>query len=132
PGVSAGIAVPAYAGIPLTHRGVAGEVVFLTGHDSSTSPSPVDWPRYAPAAATLVVFMGLDNLAAIAARLIEHGRDARCLVAVIAHGTTDAQHTIVAPLEEIAARAAKAGVQAPALIVVGDVVGLRGKLEWFE
>ena len=58
PGVSAGIAVPAYAGIPLTHRGVAAEVVFLTGHDSAESPSPVDWARYAASKATLVVFMG--------------------------------------------------------------------------
>ena len=66
PGVSAGVAVPAYAGIPLTHRGVTAEVVFLTGHESETTPSPVDWTHYAQSPATLVIFMGLDNLGAIA------------------------------------------------------------------
>jgi uroporphyrinogen III methyltransferase / synthase len=132
PGVSAGIAAPAYAGIPLTHRDVTSEVVFLSGHDSPTSSSLVDWARYAASTATLVVFMGLENLDAIARLLLHHGRDARCPVAVIAHGTTADQQTVVAPLEEIADRAAEAGVQAPALIVVGDVVRLRDKLRWFE
>jgi uroporphyrin-III C-methyltransferase/precorrin-2 dehydrogenase/sirohydrochlorin ferrochelatase len=132
PGVSAGIAAPAYAGIPLTHREVTAEVVFLTGHDSPASPSPSDWARYAASPATLVVFMGLDNLPTIARLLLEHGRAARCPVAVIAHGTTDAQRTIVAPLAEIADRVAEAGIGAPALIVIGDVVGLRERLQWFE
>jgi uroporphyrin-III C-methyltransferase / precorrin-2 dehydrogenase / sirohydrochlorin ferrochelatase len=131
PGVSAGIAVPACAGIPLTHRDVTAEVVFLAGHDSPTSPSPVDWARYAASPATLVVFMGLDNLGAIARLLLDHGRDARCPVAVIAHGTTAAQRTVVAPLSEIADKAAEATVQAPALIVVGEVVSLREKLQRF-
>jgi uroporphyrin-III C-methyltransferase/precorrin-2 dehydrogenase/sirohydrochlorin ferrochelatase len=132
PGVSAGTAVPACAGIPLTQRGISAEVVFLTGHESPTSQSPVDWARYAPSRATLVVFMGRDNLGTIARLLLDHGRDARCPVAVIAHGTTSAQRTIVAPLAEITESAAAAGIQAPALIVVGDVVRLRGKLKWFE
>lgn len=132
PGVSAGVGVPAYAGIPLTHRRVTAEVVFLTGHDSPDSPSRVDWARYAAASATLVMFMGLDNLEAIAGLLLAHGRDARCPVAVIAHGTTSAQQTVVAPLGEIAAAAAEARIQAPALIVVGDVVALRDRLQWFE
>jgi uroporphyrin-III C-methyltransferase/precorrin-2 dehydrogenase/sirohydrochlorin ferrochelatase len=132
PGVSAGMAVPACAGIPLTHRGVAAEVVFLTGHDSPTSPSPVEWARYGDSPATLVVFMGLDNLAAIARQLLEHGRDARCPVAVITHGTTSAQRVVVAPLSEIAEKAAAEGIEAPALIVVGEVVRLRDKLKWCE
>jgi uroporphyrin-III C-methyltransferase / precorrin-2 dehydrogenase / sirohydrochlorin ferrochelatase len=132
PGVSAGVAVPAYAGIPLTHREVTGEVVFLTGHDSPASPSPVEWERYAASPATLVVFMGLDNLRAIAQTLLAHGRDTACPVAVIAHGTTDAQRTVVAPLGEIADRAAEAGIEAPALIVIGGVVGFRDRLQWFE
>jgi uroporphyrin-III C-methyltransferase/precorrin-2 dehydrogenase/sirohydrochlorin ferrochelatase len=132
PGVSAGSAVPACAGIPLTHRNVTAEVVFLAGHDSPTGPAPVDWARYAASTATLVVFMGLDNLGAIARLLLDHGRDARCPVAVIANGTTAAQRTVVASLAEIADKAARAGVQAPALIVVGDVVSLRDKLKWFD
>jgi uroporphyrin-III C-methyltransferase / precorrin-2 dehydrogenase / sirohydrochlorin ferrochelatase len=129
PGVSSGIAVPARAGIPLTHRGITGEVVFLSGHDSPTNPSPVDWARYAASTATLVIFMGLDNLAAIARQLLDHGRSADCPVAVIAHGTTAAQQVIVAPLPEIAETVAKAGMQAPALVVVGEVVGLRDRLQ---
>jgi uroporphyrin-III C-methyltransferase/precorrin-2 dehydrogenase/sirohydrochlorin ferrochelatase len=132
PGVSAGVAVPAYAGIPLTHRGVTAEVVFVTGHDSASSPSAVDWSRYADSPATLVVFMGLDNLQSITRQLLAHGRDESCPAAVIARGTTSAQQTVVGTLSDIAAKAAAARVQPPALIVVGEVVDLREKLEWFE
>jgi uroporphyrin-III C-methyltransferase/precorrin-2 dehydrogenase/sirohydrochlorin ferrochelatase len=132
PGVSAGVAVPAYAGIPLTHRGVTGEVVFLTGHESETARSPVDWARYAPSSASLVIFMGCDNLGPIAQRLMDLGRDPQCPVAVIENGTTDTQRTIVAPLATIAVEATTAGLQPPALIVVGEVVRLRDKLRWFE
>ena len=132
PGVSAGIAVPAYAGIPLTHRGVTGEVVFLTGHESETTQSPVDWTHYAQSSASLVIFMGLDNLGAIARRLLDLGRDPHCPVAVIENGTTDTQRTIVAPLATITGEAAAAGLQPPALIVVGEVVALRDTLQWFE
>lgn len=132
PGVSAGIAVPAYAGIPLTHRDVVSEVVFLTGHECVTNPSPVDWSQYARSAATLVIFMGLHNLGAIAQHLIEHGRSRSCPVAVIENGTTAAQRTIVASLARIAAEAAAADVRPPAVIVVGEVVRLRERLQWFD
>lgn len=132
PGVSAGVAVPAYAGIPLTHRGVSAEVVFVTGHESALSDSSVDWARYADSSATLVVFMGLDQLPSIARRLLADGRDEACPVAVIGRGTTDAQRTVVAPLGRIADEVAAAGIQAPALIVIGDVVGMRDRLNWFE
>jgi uroporphyrin-III C-methyltransferase/precorrin-2 dehydrogenase/sirohydrochlorin ferrochelatase len=132
PGVSAGVAVPAYAGIPLTHRDVTAEVVFLTGHDSAASPSPVDWARYATSKATLVVFMGHGGLAAMARLLVEHGRDASCPVAVVENGTTAAQRTVVAPLGAIADEVAAAGLSPPVLIIVGEVVGLRDRLKWFE
>jgi siroheme synthase len=81
--------------------------------------------------ATLVVFMGLANLRAIAAALVEHGREPSCPSAVIAQGTTDAQRTVVAPLAGLADAAEAAGVQAPALVVIGDVVALRDRLRWF-
>jgi uroporphyrin-III C-methyltransferase/precorrin-2 dehydrogenase/sirohydrochlorin ferrochelatase len=132
PGVSAGVAVPAYAGIPLTHRAISGEVVFVTGHDSAESVAPVDWTRHAASPATLVVFMGLEHLGEIAARLMEHGRPPDCPVAVIANGTTAEQRTVVASLATVAAAAAAAGLTAPALIVVGEVVALRQRLQWFE
>lgn len=132
PGVSAGVAVPAYAGIPLTHRDFTSELVFLTGHECVTNPSPVDWTHYAKSSATLVIFMGLHNLGPIARQLLENGRDARCPVAIIENGTTDTQRTIVAPLASIADAAIAADIQPPALIVIGEVVGLRDKLGWFE
>lgn len=132
PGVSAGVAVPAYSGIPLTHRDFTSEVVFLTGHSCAGSPSTVDWDRYAKSSASLVIFMGLHNLKAIARELVERGRDPECPVAVIENGTTEAQRTIVAPLARIAEEAEAAAVRPPALIVVGEVVGLREKLNWFH
>jgi uroporphyrin-III C-methyltransferase/precorrin-2 dehydrogenase/sirohydrochlorin ferrochelatase len=132
PGVSAGVAVPAYAGIPLTHRDFTSELVFLTGHECVTNPSPVNWAHYAKSSASLVIFMGLHNLGAIVRQLLDHGRDAHCPVAVIENGTTDHQRTVVAPLARIADETAAAGIQPPALIVVGKVVGLRDTLNWFE
>jgi uroporphyrin-III C-methyltransferase/precorrin-2 dehydrogenase/sirohydrochlorin ferrochelatase len=132
PGVSAGVAVPAYAGIPLTHRDFTSELVFLTGHECVTNRTPVDWARHATGSASLVIFMGLHNLAFIVHQLLEHGRSPECPVAVIENGTTAAQRTIVAPLARIGDAASAAGIQPPALIVVGGVVGLRDRLNWFE
>jgi uroporphyrin-III C-methyltransferase / precorrin-2 dehydrogenase / sirohydrochlorin ferrochelatase len=132
PGVSAGIAVPAYAGIPLTHRDFTSELVFLTGHECVTNPSPVDWGHYARSSASLVIFMGLHNLRPIVRELLEHGRDPQCPAAVIENGTLDTQRTVVGPLAQIADLVAARGVRPPALIVIGEVVGLRDKLNWFE
>jgi uroporphyrin-III C-methyltransferase / precorrin-2 dehydrogenase / sirohydrochlorin ferrochelatase len=132
PGVSAGVAVPAYSGIPLTHRDFTSELVFLTGHECTGSPAPVNWARYADSTASLVIFMGLHNLGPIVRALVEHGRDPQCPVAVIANGTTDAQRTVVAPLATIVEAVEAAGIRPPALIVVGEVVSLRDKLNWFE
>ena len=132
PGVSAGVAVPAYAGIPLTHRDFTSELVFLTGHECVTNPSPVDWTHYARSKASLVIFMGLHNLGGIVRELLDRGRDPECPVAVIENGTLESQRTIVAPLAKIADRANESGIRPPALIVIGEVVGLRDKLNWFE
>ncbi len=128
PGVSAGVAVPAYAGIPLTHREFTSELVFLTGHECVTNRCPIDWSRYAKTSASLVIFMGVHNLANIAGLLLEHGRDPECPVAVIENGTTDAQRTVIAPLVSIADAARAASIQPPALIVVGEVVTMRERL----
>jgi uroporphyrin-III C-methyltransferase / precorrin-2 dehydrogenase / sirohydrochlorin ferrochelatase len=132
PGVSAGNAVPAYAGIPLTHRDFTSELVFLTGHECVTNPSPVDWSHYGRSAASLVIFMGLHNLGAIVGALLENGRDPQCPAAVIENGTLKAQRTVAGPLANIADLVAESGIQPPALIVIGGVVGLREKLNWFE
>jgi len=128
PGVSAGVAVPASAGIPLTHRHYTSELVFLTGHECVSNRCPIDWSRYARTTASLVIFMGVHNLGNIAGLLLQHGRDPSCPVAVIENGTTDAQRTVVAPLVSIADAARTAGIQPPALIVVGEVVRMRERL----
>ena len=133
PGVSAGIAVPAYAGVPLTHRDFTPEVTFLTGHERAGRAEPaVEWHRHARGSATLVIFMGLHNLRWIAAALMEHGRDPRCPVAVIQEGSTERQATVVGVLADIADRVEAAGLAPPAIIVVGEVVRLRQTLQWFQ
>jgi uroporphyrinogen III methyltransferase/synthase len=133
PGVSAGVGVPAYAGIPLTHRAFTSELVFLTGHECAAGTSvPVDWARHAPGASTLVIFMGHARLPDLARLLLDHGRDPQCPVAVIFAGTTDRQRTIVAPLHKIAEQVGAEGPDETALIVVGEVVRLREALQWFK
>jgi len=127
PGVSAAIAVPAAAGIPVTYRGVASSFAVVTGHEDPAKPaSAVDWERLATAVDTLVILMGAGALPRIAARLISAGRRADTPAAVIHRGTTDAQETVVGELGDIAARAAR--LQAPAVIVVGEAVALRSLL----
>jgi uroporphyrin-III C-methyltransferase len=124
PGVSAAIAVPAAAGIPVTHRGVASSFAVVTGHEDPTKrESAVDWERLATAVDTLVILMGVGALPQIAARLMSAGRRADTPAAVIHRGTTEAEETVVGTLGDIAGRAA--WLQAPAVIVVGEVVALR-------
>jgi uroporphyrin-III C-methyltransferase len=129
PGVTSAIAVPAAAGIPLTHRGVASSFAVVTGHqDASGSAPAIDWSRLAGAADTLVVLMGLANLRAITRELIAHGRDPRTPAALIERGTTEAQRTVTAELATLADAAAAARVESPAVAVIGDVVSLRARL----
>ncbi len=129
PGVSAGIAVPAYAGIPLTHRDFGPDVTFVTGHEGAQS-ARVRWDLLA-GASTVVFFMGLSNLDRIAVRLTAAGRDPATPVAVISFGTTDRQETVTGTLETIVEAVRRRGVGPPALVVVGDVVKLRERLRWF-
>lgn len=127
PGVSAAIAVPAAAGIPVTHRGVASSFAVVTGHEDPTKPeSSVDWERLATAVDTLVILMGVGALPRIAARLMSGGRGADTPAAVIHRGTAEAEETVVGTLGDIALRAAR--LQAPAVIVIGEVVVLRSLL----
>lgn len=120
PGVSALAAVPAAAGIPVTHRGVSSQVTIVNGH------GPVDLPALAAAPGTLVVFMGLERLDRLAGGLIRHGRAPTTPAAVIASGTLPEQRVVVAPLARIAEAAVD--LDPPALVVIGDVVGLAGML----
>jgi uroporphyrinogen III methyltransferase/synthase len=134
PGVTSGIAAPAYAGIPVTHRGVSTSVAFVTGHEDPTKGrSDVDWTRIANAADTLVLYMGVGRLREISAGLVSAGRSPGTPVAVIRWGTVPEQRTITATLEDIADKVAEANLRPPAITVVGDVVALReAGLDWYE
>ena len=134
PGVTSGIAAPAYAGIPVTHRGVSASVTFVTGHEDPTKDrSDVDWNRVANGADTLVLYMGVGRLREISSGLISAGRSTDTPVAVIRWGTVSEQHTVTGTLEDIAARVAEAKLKPPAITVVGEVVSLReAGLDWYE
>jgi uroporphyrin-III C-methyltransferase len=123
PGVSSISAVPASAGIPVTHRGVSSQVTIASGHD----PATLDYDALARAPGTLVFFMGFGGLAEIAAGLIDHGRDPETPAAVVASGTTDDQRTVTATLAQIAD--ASAELEPPALVVIGEVVALAPLLD---
>lgn len=131
PGVSAGVAAPAYAGIPVTHRGLAGSVTFVTGHLPPGAPGGLDYSDL-PRSGTLVFFMAAANLEAIAAALQARGRSPGEAAAVISWGTCARQRTAAGTLGDIASRAAEAGIGAPAVLVVGPVAALREELAWFE
>jgi uroporphyrinogen III methyltransferase/synthase len=133
PGVSAAVAVPAYAGIPVTHRGLASSFAVVTGHEDPDKDGPgVDWARLATAVDTLVLLMGARSLPRIAAELVAHGRAPDTPVALIRWGTTEAQETVVGTLADIATRAESLALAPPVLAVIGAVVALRERLAWFE
>jgi len=132
PGVSAGASVAAYAGIPVTHRGLSSSVAFVTGHeDPAKKQSNICWEHLATGVDTLVFFMGVSNIREIAEQLMSHGRSADTPVAVIRWGTYDHQETYVSRLSDVAALVESHGVKSPAIIVVGEVVRLRERLQWF-
>lgn len=127
PGVSSAIAVPAAAGIPLTHRGVASSFAVVTGHRASAE-SAVDWGPLAGRTDTLVILMGLGNLAEISRELIAAGRDPETPAALIERGTTEAQRTVTATLATLDQAASAARLESPVVTVVGPVVALRDRL----
>jgi uroporphyrinogen III methyltransferase/synthase len=135
PGITAAIAAAAYAGIPLTYRGYSSTLAFATGHtDLNKKYTDVDWQKVATGVSTLVFFMGLTNLPMIVQKMIEHGRDPRTPTAIVSCGTTAEQTTLTATLEEIAARVEEGTIEVkvPAIIIIGDVVGLADELDWFS
>ena len=133
PGVTAGVAAPAYAGIPVTHRDDASAVAFVTGHEDPAKPeTAIDWPALAGFPGTLVFYMGVRTLPRIAEQLIAHGRPADQPAAVVERGTLPGQRTVLATLADVAERATAEGIRAPAITLVGDVAGLRERLAWLE
>jgi uroporphyrinogen III methyltransferase/synthase len=134
PGVTSGIAAPAYAGIPVTHRGVSTSVAFITGHEDPTKGhSDVDWRGIANGAETLVLYMGVGRLREISAALISAGKRPGTPVAVVRWGTVPEQRTVTGTLGDIAERVEEAKLKPPAITVVGDVVSLREEgLDFYE
>jgi uroporphyrinogen III methyltransferase/synthase len=133
PGVSAMSAVPTYAGIPLTHRDVSSSFVVVTGHENPEKGDlQIDWKTVAEMGGTLVIFMGVLNLPSIAAQLIRYGRSPETPVAVIRWGTIAEQLTIEGTLGTIVQQIQEQNLRPPGLVVIGEVVALRGKLQWFE
>jgi uroporphyrinogen III methyltransferase/synthase len=135
PGVTSAVAVPAYAGIPVTHRGVSSSFAVITGHESEGAPGPtanIDWPRLARAVDTLVFLMGVRSLPDIARELQANGLSPGTPVAVVQWGTTPEQRTVTGTLADIAERVAGEGLTPPAITVVGEVVKLRETIAWFE
>jgi uroporphyrinogen III methyltransferase/synthase len=133
PGVTAGVAAPAYAGIPVTHRDEASAVAFVTGHEDPEKPDPaIDWFALAAFPGTLVLYMGVGNLEGIARRLIEAGRPEDEEVAVVERGTLPGQRTVIGILADIGQRVAEAGVRPPAITLVGPVAKLHRQLAWLE
>jgi uroporphyrinogen III methyltransferase/synthase len=134
PGVTSGVAAPAYAGIPVTHRNVSTSVAFVTGHEDPTKGrTDVDWGKLASGADTLVLYMGVGRLAEISAGLVAAGREPDTPVACVRWGSVPEQRTVTGTLEDIADRVAEAGLKPPAITVVGEVVALReAGLDWYE
>jgi uroporphyrinogen III methyltransferase/synthase len=130
PGVSSAIAGPAYAGIPITHRGLASMVTFVTAQEATSGP-PVDWD-WAARSHTLVVLMGANRIVEVAGRLVDGGADPATPAACIEAATTPGQRSVSGTLDTIAKLAEAARIAPPALIVVGDVAALPERLAWFE
>ncbi|RMG30789.1 MAG: uroporphyrinogen-III C-methyltransferase [Gammaproteobacteria bacterium] len=131
PGVTAALACTAYAGIPLTHRGLSRAVHLVTGHFRDDQPLRIDWQRLADPEATLVIYMGLGNLETLARGLIDAGLPAETPAAAIERGTTLDQQVVRAPLEQLPARVQAALLRPPVLVVIGRTVAFSERLDWF-
>ncbi|MCS5613214.1 MAG: uroporphyrinogen-III C-methyltransferase, partial [Candidatus Poribacteria bacterium] len=133
PGITSAIAVPAYAGIPLTMRDYASSFAVVTGHSAALdSTSPIGWEKIAMGIDTIVILMGIGHLDEITRRLIENGRSPQTPTTLVRYGTTPEQETIEGTLADITQKAEGANFQSPAVIIVGEVNHLRKHLKWFE
>jgi uroporphyrin-III C-methyltransferase len=133
PGVSSAIAVPAYAGIPVTHRDHVSSITIVTGHESEHNhATPINWQALANTGGTLVILMGIKGLPAIRQNLIAAGLSSNTPAAVIQEGTTDKQRVVTGILANIAERVAEAKLTSPAVIVIGTVVELNKTLAWYQ
>ncbi len=133
PGVTSATAAATYAGIPITHREYTSSVAFITGHEDPTKPdSSIAWDKIATGVGTIIVYMGIKNLPVIAENLIKNGRSPDTPVAVVRWASTPEQRSVVGTLATISDIVSQAGIKPPSLIIVGEVVTLRDKIDWFE
>ncbi|MFK0330200.1 uroporphyrinogen-III C-methyltransferase [Rhizobium sp. NPDC090275] len=131
PGISAGIGGLAYAGIPVTHRDINHAVTFLTGHNSSgLVPDAINWDAIGKGSPVIVMYMAMKHIAEISANLIAAGRSRNEPVAFVCNASTSAQQVLETTLGEAPAAALTSGIEPPAIVVVGEVVRLRGSLDW--
>jgi uroporphyrinogen III methyltransferase/synthase len=136
PGVTAGVGVTAYAGIPVTHRDIASAVAFVTGHDdpeaTTSDRARLNWSALAAFPGTLVIYMGVTRLASICRTLVREGKPETTPAAMVQSGTLARQRTVTGTLATLADRVTTAGLGPPALLVVGEVIDRRPGLNWFE
>jgi len=132
PGITAGIAAPAYAGIPVTHRELSSSFAIVTGHMRAGKSDSIHWESLAVGIDTLAIYMGVGNLPYICEQLTKHGRPETTPVALVHWGTTEAQYTITGTLSTIVEIARESEIKNPSMIIVGEVVKLREKIQWFE
>ena len=133
PGVTAGVAAPAYAGIPVTHRGVATSVTFVTGHEDPSKPeTQTDWAALARAGGTIVLYMGVKTLPRIASALVAGGMSPDTPAASVQWGTYPRQRTVTATIATLADAVSREGLGAPVITIIGDVVSLRDEIAWFD
>jgi uroporphyrin-III C-methyltransferase/precorrin-2 dehydrogenase/sirohydrochlorin ferrochelatase len=131
PGVTAAAGCAAYAGIPLTHRDHAQSLVFVTGHTKDENEA-IDWDQLARPAQTVVFYMGLGQLEQILSRLCAHGAPESRAAAIVEQGTRAGQRVVTGTLADLAPKARQAGIQSPALLIVGEVTRLHETLQWFN
>ena len=133
PGVSSAVAVPSYAGIPVTHRGVASSFTVVTGHKASEKGEPhIAWDKLSSGTDTLVVLMGIGNLTYVVDQLIKNNKPPSTPVAVVTEGTTPRQRCVVGTLQDIVEKVKSENLKPPSVVVVGDVVQLQKYLRWFD
>lgn len=132
PGVTAASGCAAWAGVPLTHRGLASSLTLVTGHEDPGKPPQVNWQRLATCSDTLAVYMGVGRLERIVSELLAGGRPPGEPALLVREGTRASQRVLCCPLQELPARAEEVGIDSPALLVVGKVAALRERLAWYE
>lgn len=132
PGITAGIGAPAYAGIPITHRGVSKSFAFITGHVAGDVEAEHQWSHLAKAVDTICVYMGVAHLPNIIEKLIQNGKSPETPIALVHWGTLKEQRTVIGTLQNIEKRVKDAQISNPSMIVIGKVVSLHHKLNWYE